>query len=376
MAGIYIHIPFCSQRCSYCDFYTRVAPRQIDETVNAIVCEIALRHSYLKNDPIQTIYFGGGTPSLLTANQFSRIFEQLYAFFSINEEAEITFEANPDDLTSTFFESISDLPFNRISIGIQSFDDAQLKLINRRHSGLEAIEAVQNARNAGFYNLSVDLIYGLPTQSIESWEMQLEKAFELNSEHISAYGLTYEEGTPLHKQRELGRITSAGDAEMIEMHKIMLRKMEAAGYEAYEISNFAKLGLRSQHNSAYWKMTPYLGLGPSAHSYDGNSRQWNVSSIKLYNQAVADGGDFFELEQLSLNDKYNEYIMVALRTKEGVRTNFLSAQFGKSYLEKFNAAAQKYIDVNCLVVSDNYVALTLNGILISNLIIEDCMVVS
>ena len=375
MAGIYIHIPFCKQRCSYCDFYTRVAPRQIDDTVNAIVREMELRYEYLKNEAVQTIYFGGGTPSLLTAEQFTRIFDKIQLLFSVNMDAEITFEANPDDLTPAFFESIQALPFNRISIGIQSFDDTQLKLINRRHTGNEAIEAFQNARKAGFDNISIDLIYGLPQQSIESWEMQLDKAFKLHSEHISAYGLTYEEGTPLHKQRELGRITSAGDAEMIEMHKLMLRKMETAGYDAYEISNFAKPGLRSQHNSAYWKMTPYLGLGPSAHSFDGNSRQWNVSSIKEYNLNVFAGGDFFEREDLTLTDQYNEYIMVAFRTKEGVNKTYIAEKFGDAFLNKFNVTAQKHIDTNYMVINNQHVSLTLEGILISNLLIEDFVLV-
>lgn len=375
MSGIYIHIPFCSQRCSYCDFYTRVAPRQIDDTVNAIVREMEIRADYLKGEPIQTIYFGGGTPSLLTAEQFQRIFDKLYALFEVNSAAEITFEANPDDLTPAFFESIKHLPFNRISIGIQSFDDVQLKKINRRHSGDEAIAAFTNARNAGFDNISIDLIYGLPLQTKQSWEMQLDKALSLGAEHISIYGLTYEEGTPLHKLRELGRVSSADDTEMIEMHKLMFRKMEKAGYEAYEISNFAKPGLRSQHNSAYWKMTPYLGLGPSAHSFDGNSRQWNVSSIKKYNQDVFTGGDFFELEELTLTDMYNEYVMVALRTKEGVNLSYIAEKLGADFRDKFVITAQKQIENKYMAINNQHVSLTLEGILISNLIIEDFVLV-
>ncbi len=375
MAGIYIHIPFCSQRCSYCDFYTRVAPRQIETTVNAIVQEMNLRAGYLKGDVIETIYFGGGTPSLLSAGQFGLIFDKIYTLFNVKSDAEITFEANPDDLTPEFFESVQSLPFNRISIGIQSFDDAQLKLINRRHTGAEAMQAVRNARNAGFKNISIDLIYGLPLQSRESWEAQLAKGLQLQPEHISAYGLTYEPGTPLYKQRELGRISSADDTEMIDMHNLMLKMLEKSGYEAYEISNFSKPGFRSQHNSAYWKMLPYLGLGPSAHSFDGNSRQWNVSSIKLYNEAVFNDGTFFELEQLSVNDRYNEYIMVALRTKEGVNTSYLQDTFGSAYYEKFNLTAQKHIRSNHLIIKDDYALLSTSGILISNLIISDFVIV-
>jgi len=375
MAGIYIHIPFCKQRCSYCDFYTRVAPRQIDDTVNAIVREMEIRADYLKREPIQTIYFGGGTPSLLTAEQFQQIFDKIYALFEVNYAAEITFEANPDDLTPVFFESIKQLSFNRISIGIQSFDDVQLKKINRLHSGDEAVAAFTSARNAGFDNISIDLIYGLPLQTKQNWEIQLNKALSLGAEHISIYGLTYEEGTPLHKLRELGRVSSADDSEMVEMYKLMFRKMEKAGYEPYEISNFAKPGLRSQHNSAYWKMIPYLGLGPSAHSFDGNSRQWNVSSIKKYNADVFTGSNFFELENLTLIDKYNEYVMVALRTKEGVNLSYIAEKFGADFCDKFMITAQKQIENKYMVVNNQHVSLTLEGILISNLLIEDFVLV-
>lgn len=375
MAGIYIHIPFCKQRCSYCDFYTRVAPRQINDTVNAIIREMEIRRDYLKDDFIQTIYFGGGTPSLLSAEQFQWIFETLFLIFKIKNDAEITFEANPDDLTPSFFESIHSLPFNRISIGIQSFDDDELKKINRRHTGNEAIAAFQNARNAGFRNISIDLIYGLPLQTKQSWEIQLQKAFELNPEHISVYGLTYEEGTPLHKLRELGRITSAADAEMIDMHLFMLQKMKSAGYEAYEISNFAKSGFRSQHNSAYWKMKPYLGLGPSAHSFDGKSRCWNVSSIKNYNQAVFANEVFTESELLSTDEKYNEYVMVSLRTKEGVDMDYLQNNFEFKYVRNFELIAKKHINDKLLIINNKNISLTTKGILISNLIIEDFIVV-
>jgi oxygen-independent coproporphyrinogen-3 oxidase len=375
MAGIYIHIPFCKQRCSYCDFYTRVAPRQINDTVNAIIREMEIRRDYLKDDLIQTIYFGGGTPSLLTAEHFQQIFEKLYSLFTVNAEAEITFEANPDDLTPAFFESIKHLPFNRISIGIQSFDDEELKKINRRHTGNEAIVAFLNARNAGFRNISVDLIYGLPLQTKQSWEIQLQKAIELNPEHISVYGLTYEEGTPLHKLRELGRVSSAADSEMIDMHLFMLQKMESAGYEAYEISNFAKSGFRSQHNSAYWKMKPYLGLGPSAHSYDRKSRSWNVSSIKNYNQAVFANEVFTESEMLSTDEKYNEYVMVSLRTMEGVDMDYLQNNFDIKYVQNFELIAKKFINDKLLIIKNKNICLTTKGILISNLIIEDFIVV-
>lgn len=375
MAGIYIHIPFCKQRCSYCDFYTRVAPLQVQKTVNTIAQEAVSRKAYLQNEVINTIYFGGGTPSLLNASQFRQIFDAVFANYQVNEKAEITFEANPDDLTPTFFEEIRKLPFNRISMGIQSFDNEQLKAVNRRHTGIEAIEAYENARNAGFKNISVDLIYGLPGQSLQSWKHQLDTALALNPEHISIYGLTYEEGTPLFKQRELRRIQSVSDDEMIDMHVHTLAATVNAGYEAYEISNFARPGFRSQHNSAYWKMTPYLGLGPSAHSFNGDTRSWNVESIKDYVNAIDEGDVYIETEVLSTLNKYNEYVMVALRTSEGVNTAYLEQHFDADIVNHFYSKVQTFETDKVLINTNGFVRLTTDGILISNLIIESFIIV-
>ncbi len=374
MAGIYIHIPFCKQRCSYCDFYTRVAPLQVQKTVNAIAQEAVSRNAYLQNEVINTIYFGGGTPSLLNASQFNLIFDAVFANYQVNEKAEITFEANPDDLTPAFFEEIRKLPFNRISMGIQSFDNEQLKAVNRRHTGNEAIEAYENARNAGFKNISVDLIYGLPGQSLQSWKHQLDTALALNPEHISIYGLTYEEGTPLFKQRELRRIQSVSDDEMIDMHVHTLAATVNAGYEAYEISNFARPGFRSQHNSAYWKMTPYLGLGPSAHSFNGDARSWNVESIKDYVKAIEEGDAYIETEVLSTLNKYNEYVMVALRTSEGMNIAYLEQHFDADIVNHFYSKVQTFEMDKVLISSNGFVKLTTEGILISNLIIESFII--
>lgn len=375
MAGIYIHIPFCKQRCTYCDFYTQVAPHLIPDLVDAIVKELHVRKDYLKNAAIETIYFGGGTPSVLSFSQFDSIFSAINDLFHVNEDAEITFEANPDDLTPEFLSSISPLPFNRISIGIQSFDDEDLKRVNRRHSGLEAINAVKACQAHGFKNISVDLIYGLPSQSMEAWNKQLTTAFKLNVQHISVYGLTYEEGTRLWKQREMGKVDVVADDEMINMYGVLLAKMKENGFEAYEISNFSLPGYRSRHNSAYWKMNPYLGIGPSAHSFDGTSRQWNVSSNKKFINALNSGEDFFEKEELTQNDSYNDYVMVSLRTAEGIDLQHIKATFGINLENYCLANAEKFIRSNKLKSQNNTLSLTHEGIQISNLIISELMFV-
>jgi len=373
MAGIYIHIPFCAKRCTYCDFYTEVAPKLIPVLVDSIVRELNVRKSYLQNETINTIYFGGGTPSILNPEEFSKIFETIFSIYSVDKNAEITFEANPDDLTVDFFDSIKTLPFNRISIGIQSFDDEDLKRINRRHSAKQAAEAVKNAQNAGFTNISIDLIYGLPFQTIEKWNRQLDTALSLNIQHVSAYGLTYEEGTKLWKQRENGTVKPVIDETMNEMYLLLVNKMKENGFEAYEISNFAIRNFRSRHNSSYWKQDMYLGVGPSAHSYDLNSRQWNIASITKYISALENNTTFFEKEELTLFDRYNDYVMVSLRTLEGIDLAFLEQKFGLELATYCFVNIQSYIENNYVIHSDKKLSLTLEGIMISNQILIQLM---
>jgi len=375
MAGIYIHIPFCRKRCTYCDFYTEVAPEFIPKLIDSIVTEFKVRSNYLKNAEINSIYFGGGTPSVLTYNQFNIIFETIFALFSVNENAEITFEANPDDLNPDFFESIRELPFNRISIGIQSFDDKTLKMINRRHTANQAVEAVKNAQRYGFKNVSIDLIYGLPNQSYKNWNEQLEIALSLNVQHISAYGLTYEEGTELWKQREKGKINQLDDETMNKMYLLLVKKMKQSGFEAYEISNFARLGFRSRHNSSYWQQLAYLGVGPAAHSFDLNSRQWNVSSISDYISALASNKVFFEREELTIKERYNDYIMVSLRTLEGVDLKYITKEFGVEWVDLFIKAIQPFIGTKKIKSKDYNYSLTTSGVQISNQILIELMVV-
>lgn len=373
MAGIYIHIPFCKKRCTYCDFYTEVTPNLTPELVHSLIKELQIRKNYLQNRPIGSIYFGGGTPSILNHHYFSIIFEEIFKSFSVEEDAEITFEANPDDLTPEFFESISSLAFNRISIGIQSFDDNDLKRLNRRHSGQEAINAVKNAQNAGFNNISIDLIYGLPFQTIESWKHQLHMAFSLNVQHISAYGLSYEEGTVLWTQRENGELMVVDEDTMNEMYLILLNTMKENEFEAYEISNFSKPGYRSKHNTSYWKREPYLGIGPSAHSYILNSRQWNIASTQKYIDAINHNLPFSEKEELSLFDRYNDYVMISLRTNEGIDLEILNNEFGSELATYCIENIKTFIDSEKVIIDNNRLRLTTSGIQISNLILTELM---
>jgi len=373
MAGIYIHIPFCKQRCTYCDFYTEVAPQFIPVLIDSIIRELNIRKDYLGNSQVSTIYFGGGTPSILSNEQFLLIFDAIYKLFTVAENAEITFEANPDDLTPEFLASLHELPFNRISIGIQSFDDKDLKRINRRHTSKQAEEAVKNAQKAGFGNISIDLIYGLPFQTMEAWGDQLDMALSLQIQHISAYGLTYEEGTVLWKQRENGKIEVVDDLVMNEMYLLLLDKIKIKGFEAYEISNFALPDYQSRHNSAYWKQEPYLGIGPSAHSYDVVSRQWNIASITDYIKAINSNSVFYEREELSLNDRYNDFIMVSLRTSEGLDVKIMEKDFGHELAEYCLQNIKTFIDSEQVYYSDGKLRLTAEGIQISNLILIQLM---
>ena len=373
MAGIYIHIPFCKKKCTYCDFFTVISPKFIPPLVDAIVKEFDIRKDYLQNDLINTIYFGGGTPSILNNEQFELIFDAIYKHYTVANDAEITFEANPDDLTTDFLASLHNLPFNRISIGIQSFNDEDLILINRRHTGGEAINAVRNAQAAGFNNISIDLIYGLPFQTLDAWKLQVETALSLKVQHFSAYGLTYEEGTPLWKQREKGLVTPVEDELMNEMHLHLVEKIKENGFEAYEISNFALPHYRSRHNTSYWKQEAYIGVGPSAHSYDLKSRQWNVSSITKYIKAIDDNSILFEKEELTLFDRYNDFVMVSLRTLDGLDVALMEQEFGHELKTYCLQNIASFIDSKKVDFYEGKLRLSSEGIQISNFILVQLM---
>lgn len=371
MAGIYIHIPFCKTRCIYCDFYSTTRSELKRRYTQALCHELSLRQDYLKGEPVKTIYFGGGTPSQLDENDFRQIFAAIEHTYGLLNAEEITLEANPDDLTEEYTSMLRSLPFNRISMGIQTFDDSTLKLLNRRHTAQQAREAVARCRKAGFNNISIDLIYGLPGETEEHWTNDLNQAIALNVEHISAYHLTYEEGTRLYQLLQAHTLTEVDEEASLRFFTLLKEKLEAAGYVHYEISNFCKPGMHSRHNSSYWHGIPYLGCGPSAHSFDTCTREWNTASLEQYLASLESGQRTFEREALNLPTRYNEYIMTALRTMQGISLTEIEEKFGQQLYQYFLKIATPYLKEGLLKKTDNRISLTRESIFISDGIISD-----
>ncbi|MBP7486260.1 MAG: radical SAM family heme chaperone HemW, partial [Parabacteroides sp.] len=332
MAGIYIHVPFCSKRCTYCDFFSNTDMRYKETYITSAIRELELRKDYLNNELIETIYFGGGTPSQLNKQAFDRFFEAISSLFTVDKNAEITLEANPDDMTPEYIRDIRTLPFNRVSMGVQSFKNADLLFLNRRHDSKQALQAINLCKENGLTNLSIDLIYGLPGQSMDDWQANLDEAIRLDIPHLSAYHLIYEEGTPLFKQLKAGKVHTVEEELSADMFSTMIDRLAEAGYEQYEISNFAKNGLYSRHNSSYWTGAIYLGIGPSAHSYNGNTRQWNISSLPKYFKGIENGTPDVEIEQLDAKTRYNDFIITGLRTMWGINLDKLRDTFGEKML--------------------------------------------
>ena len=377
MAGIYIHVPFCESRCAYCDFYSTTLLRHRSAYVDTVCRELQLRLGELQGAPIETIYFGGGTPSTLRIEELSSILTSLRNFqlSTFNFQlAEITLEANPDDLTEEYVQGLRSLPFNRVSIGIQSFHDRTLKLVGRRHTAQEAIDAVHRCQRMGLTNISIDLMYGLPGETLEDWTYSLEQAIALRVPHISAYHLTYEEGTRLWRMKEQGVVSPIDEEQSIGAFELLREKLLAAGYEHYEISNFALPGYHSRHNSSYWKGIPYIGLGPGAHSYDGSNRRWNLSSLADY-IATPPGEDVpHEVEHLSTEERYDERIITELRTARGIDLTSLLADFGERYHAHCLRCATPYIHRGQLVrTADNHLRLTPESIFISDAVMRDLL---
>jgi oxygen-independent coproporphyrinogen-3 oxidase len=367
MAGIYLHIPFCKTRCTYCDFYSNTDESQMDMFVKSLCAEARIRKDEIPEN-IKTIYFGGGTPSQLKQAHFEQIFDTLFIEFSINPDAEITIEANPDDLSIECIQMLSILPFNRLSIGIQSFDDEELKFLSRRHSAQQAIEAVKNAQQAGFNNISIDLMYGLPNQTLDIWQKNLQQAIDLNIQHVSAYHLIYEEDTQMYLLLQAGKINLVNESVSTEMFSILINKLTANGFIHYEISNFGKPNYFSRHNSSYWLGEKYIGLGPAAHSFNGDSRSWNVSSLTQYINT-------FErvTEKLTIIEKYNEFILTGLRTMWGVDLQKLKNTFGEKFYTFCLKNAQKYIDSQLIEIKEDTLKLSREGVFISDGIMSDLM---
>ena len=318
MAGIYIHVPFCRRACHYCDFHFTTNLKNATPLVDSILKEVEIQKGYLNAEPISTIYFGGGTPSLLPTSDIEQILNKIGTFHSVDGDAEITLEANPEDLSVEKLTELKSIGVNRLSLGTQSFIDSELKWMNRMHTANQATTAIQNAQNLGFNNISIDLIFGLPDQTKEDWQFNLDAALKLNVQHISSYGLTIEKKTVLGNRVSKGLEKQPDDALATEFFNMNMNVLSSNGFEHYEISNFAKEGFISRHNSSYWRGIPYLGLGPSAHSFNGNSRQWNVRSNAAYVSKISEGTSFFEIEELTESDRLNEQIMIGLRTKWGI----------------------------------------------------------
>ena len=343
MAGIYIHIPFCKQKCHYCNFYSVASDRNKEAFLEALAKEIELQRNYLKNETVETIYFGGGTPSVLSADEINFLFQKLQAIFSISKDAEITFEANPDDLTKSYLQSLKRTPTNRFSIGVQSFIEEDLKYLNRVHSAQQALKSIRAAQDVGFENISIDLIYGIPTLTEANWIKNLKTFFELGLPHLSAYALTVEPKTALDVLIRKQKMKPVEEARILDHFKILLEQMNQNNYTHYEISNFCKEPFYSFHNQNYWFRKSYLGLGPSAHSFNGNSRQWNVANTLKYISSINSGIIPTEIEELSEHQKYNEYILTSLRTIWGIDEKCILKQFGVSYLSDFEKSIKKYI---------------------------------
>lgn len=373
MSMIYLHVPFCTSRCIYCDFYSTTQSATVrHEYVNAACAELANRKSYLADRHIQSIYFGGGTPSQLQIKEIALLLDSINKHYDIDTNAEITLEANPDDVTPDFAHNLRNLGFNRVSLGVQSFNDQILKMLNRRHDAATAQKAVHTLQQAGLDNISIDLIYGLPTQQLQNFSSDLQKAFSLPIKHLSTYALSIEQGTLLQRKIQSNELAETDEDTFIAEYEIMMQQAHAHGFEHYEISNFALPGFESRHNSGYWNNTPYLGIGPGAHSFNGtDERQYNEPNLGKYISAA--GLPPHTIEHLTLSDQFDEQIFTSLRTRKGLSLKTLEKRFGEAWLEDLKRAAQKHIISGNLSINNNTLCLTRKGIMTSNDIISDLM---
>ncbi len=376
MAGIYIHIPFCKQKCNYCDFYSITSFHKKEELLTALNKELIIRKDYLKNELIDTIYFGGGTPSLLNMQDVGDILTTINDNYSVSKNPEITIEVNPDDVSFEYFKDLIKLGIKRLSIGIQSFNDNALEFLNRRHSSNQAIEAVKNAQKAGFKNISIDLIYGIPCMSFETWTRSTNTAISLNIQHISAYHLSIEKNTPLFKMLSKNEIAIINENESFKQFSKLVEMVKQEGFEHYEISNFARKNFYSQHNSNYWKQKKYIGVGPSAHSFDFTSRQWNVSNISQYIDFTNTDKKFYSTEILTKDQKYNDYIITALRTIWGIDLTYIENNFGTKYHKLCVKQSEKYIDAEHIIFENNKLTLSVEGMFISDTIISEMLYIN
>ncbi|QHL87994.1 radical SAM family heme chaperone HemW [Nibribacter ruber] len=332
MAGIYLHIPFCKQACHYCDFHFSTSLGLKEAVLQAMHQELHLQKDYLQGEIIQTIYFGGGTPSILSVPEIQGLLDAIYQLHTVTPDAEITLEANPDDLTPEKLLALRQTPINRLSIGVQSFHDPHLQLMNRPHSAQEAVECITLAKSLGFDNISLDLIYGIPAEDEALWEQDLAKAFALNVQHLSCYALTIEPNTVLGHRLKKGKFTPAEEERVAQQFELLMTEAKNHGFLHYEISNFCQPGFESRHNSSYWRQVPYLGIGPSAHSFNGVSRQFNKAHNPQYVEALKLGQLPCTVEELSVEDRVNEFVMTTLRTSWGCDTQYVQQKWGMDLL--------------------------------------------
>ncbi|SDR71633.1 oxygen-independent coproporphyrinogen-3 oxidase [Polaribacter sp. KT25b] len=375
MAGIYIHIPFCKQACFYCDFHFSTSLKKKEDMISALIKEIEIRKDEINNSIIETIYFGGGTPSVLNVDEIKLLIDTVYRNHKVIENPEITLEANPDDLSEEKIIELSKTPINRLSIGIQSFFEKDLKLMNRAHDSSEAKNCLSVATKY-FDNISVDLIYGIPDCTNEEWQQNIQTALSFDVPHISSYALTVEPKTALHTLITKGKIKNVDDEKAQEQFNILIEELENSNFVHYETSNFGKQGFFSQNNSSYWLGKPYLGIGPSAHSFDGNQRSWNVRNNSKYINSIAENQLPIERETLSKTDCYNEYIMTGLRTVWGVSFDKIKVDFGEKYIEYLENQSKKYIEQELLVLENRILRTTKKGKFLSDGIASDLFILN
>ncbi|MBD0850108.1 radical SAM family heme chaperone HemW [Maribacter arenosus] len=360
MSGIYIHIPFCKQACHYCDFHFSTSLAKKDRMIMALKKELVLRKDEFKEETVETIYFGGGTPSVLRTSEINDLIQTVYSTYNVVKQPEITLEANPDDLTVEKVGQLAESPINRLSIGVQSFFEEDLKLMNRAHNAKEAEQCIKEAANY-FKNISIDLIYGIPEMTDERWKQNIEKALSFEIPHISSYALTIEPKTALASFIKKGLIKPTDDAMAQRHFRILYDILSLEGYDCYEVSNFGKPGYYSKNNTAYWLGKKYMGIGPSAHSYDGGKRSWNISNNPKYLKAIAEGQLPITHELLSLTDKYNEYVMTGLRTSWGISLDKIRERFGEKYYVYITLQMERYIAQELLSLSKNQLVATKKG---------------
>lgn len=375
MAGIYIHVPFCKRRCSYCDFYSVVSTADADRYVSALLAELRMRRDEIMLDEVHTIYIGGGTPSMLSAEQLRRLMSGIAEMVDIDKVEEVTIEVNPDDIDVDYMNNVVRCGVNRVSMGVQSFVDEELKAVNRRHDSRQALDALKIIADCGIDNVSIDLIYGLPKQTLATWKQSVCQAARLHVNHISAYCLSYEEGTALTRLRDRGVIEEADEDTCVEMYNCLCSILKAAGYEHYEISNFALPGKYSRHNSAYWDGTPYLGLGAAAHSFDGECRRYNPANLKVYLEKIENGEVAYQTETEEWWQQYNEMVMVKLRTKWGIDLRDVERRFGKQVSDDFERKIKVYVASGAVLNTGTRYALSEQGVMISDSIIRELMIV-